>query len=151
MCGVAGFWTADPSLPDPQGVLKRMGDAVRHRGPDDEGIWWDEDLGAGFAHRRLSIVDLSAEGRQPMSSQSGRYVIAYNGEVYNFPDLRKDLAGRGVAFRGRSDTEVMLAAIEAHGLSEAVQSYSGMFAFALFDRATRSLSLVRDRLGEKPL
>jgi len=151
MCGIAGFWTAGELGQDASALLKKMGEAVRHRGPDDEGCWWDPELGVGFAHRRLSVVDLSTEGRQPMTSPSGRYVILYNGEVYNFPDLRTGLASRGFVFRGGSDTEVMLASIEANGLSEAVQTFSGMFAFALFDRKTRTLSLVRDRLGEKPL
>jgi len=151
MCGLAGFWTGESVAYDAGAVLRRMGAVLRHRGPDDEGHWWDEQLRAGFAHRRLSIIDLSPEGHQPMVSASGRYVIAYNGEVYNFADLRQDLVGRGVAFRGGSDTEVMLAAIECYGLPEAVRKFTGMFAFALFDRLTRTLSLVRDRLGEKPL
>src|SRR5881394_186750 len=151
MCGIAGFWSAAGSAADPEGILRAMAGAVRHRGPDDEGIWWEPSCGIGLAHRRLSIIDLSAEGHQPMTSASGRYVISYNGEVYNFSDLRNKHVARGAAFRGGSDTEVMLAEIECHGLADAARSFTGMFAFSLFDRATKTLSLVRDRLGEKPL
>src|SRR5882672_4346303 len=142
MCGIAGFWTNETVAYDPNDVLRRMGTAVRHRGPDDQGYWWDGQLGIGFAHRRLSIIDLSAEGHQPMVSANGRYVICYNGEVYNFPDLRQDLVERKVSFRGGSDTEVMLAQIERQSLPDAVRQFTGMFAFALFDRSTRTLSLV---------
>src|SRR6266487_379830 len=144
MCGIAGFWTGEVAGYDATAVLRRMAAAIRHRGPDDEGYWWEPELGAGFAHRRLSIIDLSAEGHQPMTSANGRYVISYNGEVYNFSDLRNKHVARGAAFRGGSDTEVMLAEIECHGLPDAARSFTGMFAFALFDRATRTLSLVRD-------
>lgn len=151
MCGIAGFWSFDPPRGDPEATLRRMALALRHRGPDDEGYWWDPEAGIGFAHRRLSIIDLSPEGRQPMASANGRYVITYNGEVYNFPGLRRELEGHGVTFRGGSDTEVMLAAIECRGVADAVRQFAGMFAFALFDRQTGTLSLVRDRLGEKPL
>ena len=150
MCGIAGFWSLEAAASDPERILRDMGKAVRHRGPDDEGYWWDPSAGIGLAHRRLSIIDLSHEGRQPMASSSGRYVIIYNGEVYNFRDLRREL-GSSVAFRGASDTEVMLATIECEGVEKAVPKFTGMFAFALFDRSTRTLSLVRDRLGEKPL
>jgi len=151
MCGVAGFWSTDAFGQAASAILGRMAAAIRHRGPDDEGCWWDADVGVGFAHRRLSIIDLSAEGHQPMTSANGRYVICYNGEVYNFPDLRHALVERGIVFRGGSDTEVMLAGIEWQGPVEAVRKFNGMFAFALFDRTTRTLSLARDRLGEKPL
>lgn len=151
MCGLTGFWAFDAVPGDPAVILRRMAGALRHRGPDDEGFWWDPGAGIGFGHRRLAIIDLSPTGRQPMASVTGRYVIAYNGEIYNFLDLRRELEGRGIGFRGGSDTEVMLAAIECRGVADAVRSFAGMFAFAVFDRETRSLSLVRDRLGEKPL
>lgn len=127
--------------------------SLAHRGPDDEGAWQDADAGIGLAHSRLSILDLSVRGRQPMQSANGRYVVAYNGEVYNYEALRERLNDRAscVRWHGHSDTEVLLAAIEAWGLEETLRRCIGMFAFALWDRQERALYLARDRLGEKPL
>ena len=153
MCGFTGFLSKDNSL----GVQQRrkmgadMLQTIAHRGPDAGDIWQDPDAGCLLAHRRLSIIDLSAEGAQPMESASGRYIMAYNGEVYNFLELRRDCEAKGTVFRGRSDTEVMLATIEAYGLNQALQKFNGMFAFALWDRKERTLHLARDRMGKKPL
>jgi asparagine synthase (glutamine-hydrolysing) len=153
MCGVAGLWDLSGSTPaDQLGALAdRMTRTLRHRGPDDEGVWTDPEAGLSLGSRRLAIVDLTAEGHQPMTSASGRYVVAFNGEVYNHPDLRRQLEAGGSRFRGRSDTEVMLAVIERWGLEGALRRFNGMFALALWDRHARSLHLARDRLGEKPL
>jgi len=131
--------------------MRAMCGTLRHRGPDDEGVWLDADRGLALGHRRLSILDLSAAGHQPMSSASGRYVVAFNGEIYNFAVVRRELEARGHRFAGHSDTEVLLAAVDEWGLREAVPRFNGMFALALWDRQTHTLSLVRDRLGEKPL
>ena len=153
MCGLAGFFERSVST-NPEELLSiagRMSAAIRHRGPDDDDAWCDRDAGVAFGHRRLSIIDLSVHGRQPMTSESGRYVIAYNGEVYNFPALRNELEPLGHVFRGHSDTEVILAAIEEWGLEPALRRFVGMFAFALWDRSSRQLHLVRDRLGIKPM
>src|SRR2546423_2657189 len=151
MCGIAGFWFPSGLDESAAAILGRMTAAIAHRGPDDVGSWSDARAGLALGHRRLSIMDLSPEGRQPMVSASGRYVVIYNGEIYNFLELRKQLESLGTGFRGHSDTEVMLAAIERNGIAKAVPQLVGMFAFALFDRRENLLHLVRDRMGEKPL
>lgn len=133
----------------PVELLSRMGCTLSHRGPDDSGVFYETGSGLGLSFRRLSIIDLSSEGHQPMASASGRYVIAFNGEVYNFEEIRAELGAH--AWRGHSDTEVMLGAIERWGLEVAVKKFVGMFAFALWDRHQRHLHLVRDRIGIKPL
>ena len=153
MCGITGYWdisrqTDDLSL---QEALARMLEPIRHRGPDDCGEWTDAPSGLALGFRRLAILDLSTTGHQPMLSTDGRYVIIFNGEIYNFSQLRDELSGLGHAFRGHSDTEIMLASICQWGIREAVQRFNGMFAFALWDRQTHRLTLVRDRLGIKPL
>jgi len=152
MCGIAG-WLDPAGLrdADAQRLLCAMTDAIRHRGPDDAGAWIDAPAGIALGFRRLAILDLSPSGRQPMHSATGRYTIAFNGEIYNFRALRAGLASRGHAFRGTSDTEVLLAAITEWGVRSAVQRCNGMFAFALWDRETHALYLCRDRAGEKPL
>lgn len=132
-------------------MLRSMTDQLAHRGPDSHGYWCDPGAGAALGHRRLAIIDLSAGGAQPMTSRSGRYVISFNGEIYNFQPLRRELLALGQSFRGDSDTEVILAAVEQWGVSEALRRLQGMFAFALWDSKERALFLARDRVGEKPL
>lgn len=153
MCGIAGFWefAGTTNSESMTAVTAQMCEQLRHRGPDGSGSWVDEQAGIGLAHTRLAIIDLSSNGAQPMHSHSSRYVISYNGEVYNFPEIKSDLLSRGVSFRGHSDTEVILAAIEQWGVAKALTRFVGMFAFALWDRQRRSLTLARDRIGEKPL
>lgn len=149
MCGIAGYWEARRGAFDRAELLGRMGAALEHRGPDDAGVFHDEGDGVGLAFRRLSILDLSAEGHQPMFSASGRYVIVFNGEVYNFEEIRDELGPQ--KWRGHSDTEVILESFERWGVEGAVQRFVGMFAIALWDREKRRLHLVRDRLGIKPV
>ncbi len=150
MCGFAGGLSGNTNEGGfSNEVLKAMGDALLHRGPDGEGIWTEG--AAGLVHRRLAIQDLSPAGAQPMVSPTGRYVIAFNGEIYNFETIQKELIALGYSFRGHSDTEVMLAAFEQWGLKPSLEKFAGMFAFALLDREQGALHLARDRMGEKPL
>lgn len=155
MCGINGFFSSAVSQPAAilESRVRRMADALRHRGPDDAGAWVDADVGIALGHRRLSILDLSPAGHQPMLSASGRYVIAFNGEVYNHLELRATLAaeGRAPAWRGHSDTETLLAGFSAWGVEPTLQRCVGMFAIALWNRKSRTLTLARDRFGEKPL
>lgn len=152
MCGIAGFVTLRLT-PDEAGQrVRAMTDRIAHRGPDADGHWLDAASGVALGHRRLSIVDLSPAGAQPMLSHDGRYVIVYNGEIYNHHDLRRDLdATRMRTWRGHSDTEVLLEAIAAWGLETTLRRADGMFAFALYDLQAQVLHLARDRFGEKPL
>lgn len=150
MCGLVGFWrhgAADRLRQDVGGMLSTL----IHRGPDDGGVWTDPGAGVAFGHRRLSIVELSAAGHQPMHSSCGRYVLVFNGEIYNHLELRSSLGEDGREWRGHSDTETLLACIQSWGLKRALEQVVGMFALALWDRQSRVLSLARDRLGEKPL
>lgn len=150
MCGITGYWQkhgADAL------IAETMAFQIQHRGPDDSGVWLDESAGLALAHRRLSIIDLSPAGHQPMTSPCGRYTLIYNGEIYNHQDLRAELdkAGGGFVWRGHSDTETLLAGICFWGVEKTLKRLNGMFAFALWDKSEKQLFLARDRMGEKPL
>lgn len=152
MCGITGFW-GEQSRNDPAKVANSMSAMLRSRGPDDSGVWCKPELGIALAHRRLSILDLSPAGHQPMHSPCMRYILTFNGEIYNHYDLRIELEAEGGQFdwQGHSDTETLLAALRHWGVAGALQRINGMFAFALWDSHDRTLCLARDRLGEKPL
>jgi len=151
MCGIVGFFSADGC--NHQNIVVDMMDAIKHRGPDDKGFWHNSESNVYLGHRRLSVVDLSSLGHQPMTSCSDRYVIVFNGEIYNHLLLRKSLkkSGVNITWRGHSDTETLLACIDTWGLKKTIKKCSGMFAIALFDKKHNSIYLVRDRMGEKPL
>jgi asparagine synthase (glutamine-hydrolysing) len=155
MCGFAGFINIAQDLSEGEMTARAiaMADVMRHRGPDHGQVWVDEKAGVALAHRRLSIIDLSPEGHQPMHSSGGRWVISYNGEIYNFLDIKAELeaGGQAPAWRGHSDTEVLLAAVSHWGVEKTLRRCNGMFALALWDRKERELWLARDRMGKKPL
>ncbi|MDP9225419.1 MAG: asparagine synthetase B, partial [Actinomycetota bacterium] len=148
MCGIVGIGSASASVA-PE-VVALMRDTLRHRGPDDEGLWRARDGSVVLGHRRLSIIDLSPGGHQPMADTSGDYQLVFNGEIYNFQELRDELCRAGHRFRSSSDTEVLLEAYRAWG-TNCLERFNGMFAFALYDHPGRRLFLARDRAGEKPL
>ncbi|GIW60948.1 MAG: asparagine synthetase B [Patescibacteria group bacterium] len=156
MCGIAGFWQRQlrsGTLDELERIGQRLGDALRHRGPDDSGVWVDASTGLVLVHRRLAILDLSAAGHQPMLSHDGRFVVVFNGEIYNHLEIRKriELKRGRVAWKGHSDTETLLEAVVTWGVEQALEQFVGMFAFALWDRQQRIIILARDRIGEKPL
>ena len=149
MCGIAGLISQNPEM-----LISAMLTAIEHRGRDDQGVWTSEPLNDGqracLGHRRLSIIDTSSAGHEPMISQDARFVITFNGEIYNYRELRSELAGKGHQFRTQTDTEVLLTAWQEWGQA-ALARLNGMFAFALWDDQKRSLFLVRDRVGIKPV
>lgn len=150
MCGITGFLHRTPiDSSEACAVLCRMADAIQHRGPDDFGEWIDGDSGVGLGHRRLSVIDLTAAGHQPMRSHSGRFILVFNGEIYNHSELREKMGPW--PWRGHSDTETLLAGVQQWGLEETLRQSTGMFAIALWDRQEKALYLARDRMGEKPL
>jgi asparagine synthase (glutamine-hydrolysing) len=151
MCGIVGYISADPA--QMESAITRMTRRLAHRGPDAEGVWWDEASGVALGQRRLAIIDLSESGAQPMASPDGRYIIVFNGEIYNHRRLRAQLEAEGVSadWRGHSDTETLLAALVHWGTVETLTKLNGMFAFGLWDKDRRILTLARDRLGEKPM
>ncbi len=155
MCGLTGFFDRSANLSEQEGLslLAKMGEAIQHRGPDDHGEFYEPNHGVGISFRRLAILDTSPTGHQPMNSDSGRFTMAYNGEVYNFKRVESELAGAGLlpVLRGTSDTEIMLAAFEAWGVQSAVKRFIGMFAIALWDHQENCLYLIRDRVGVKPM
>ena len=153
MCGFCGFITPDNTNSESlQHIVNSMSRHIQHRGPDDAGAWVDASSGIALGHRRLSILDLSPAGHQPMQSANGRYMIVFNGEIYNFPELRQQLEKtENINWRGHADTEVLVEAIAVWGIEETIRHCVGMFAFALWDKQKKSLTLARDRIGEKPL
>jgi hypothetical protein len=155
MCGITGFLTQPNHMTEAglEALAADMADAIRRRGPDSQGTWSDPEAGIAFGHLRLAIIDLSPAGHQPMAAPSGRYVICYNGEIYNHLDLRAELeeSGNAPAWRGHSDTETLVAGFDAWGIEPTIARAVGMFAIAVWDRQERVLTLIRDRMGEKPL
>ncbi|MEI6273872.1 MAG: asparagine synthetase B, partial [Phycisphaerae bacterium] len=151
MCAIAGFINFSSFFKNPEDVLHDMARALAHRGPDASGIWFHAPTRTGLAHTRLKIIDCTDAAAQPMRSRSGRFTLIYNGEIYNFQELREELRALGVEFRSESDTEVLLAAVETWGIQGAARRAVGMFAFAVHDAQERTLHLVRDRIGVKPL
>lgn len=151
MCGFVGYLDRS-GIANGEEVLRRMADTIAHRGPDGDGYWIDSEAGIALAHRRLAIIDLSAAGHQPMLSHDGRYMLSYNGEIYNHVEMRRALDAAGsINWRGHSDTETLLEGFSRWGVVGTLQRANGMFAFALWDRAERKLYLARDRMGEKPV
>ena len=153
MCGFVGILSNNSySREYHSDNINRMLVQIEHRGPDSSGLWADKKTGISFGHRRLSIIDLSEHGAQPMESKSNRYVITYNGEIYNFKEIKKELDNiENNKWEGGSDTEVILAAIDYWGIEKALTKFNGMFAFALWDKQEHLLHLARDRIGIKPL
>jgi asparagine synthase (glutamine-hydrolysing) len=153
VCGIAGYFTVNNERNNGEmtAIANGMANAIEHRGPDSSGVWVSEQVGLALAHRRLSIIDLSTNGNQPMCSQNGQYVIVFNGEIYNHRELRQELLSCGKTFRGHSDTEVILAGCEEWGVEQTIKKCVGMFAIALWDVKGRNIYLIRDRMGEKPL
>lgn len=150
MCGISGY-LSNKQL-DHRNILSNMGDSIEHRGPDAFGIWFDENSGIGLSHRRLAILDLTPTGSQPMESKQGRYVIVFNGEIYNYLELKKELSEFGnISWKGTSDTEIILYGFEIWGVERTINKLIGMFAIALWDKINKELILIRDRIGEKPL
>ena len=151
MCGICGFYSKNLSTFN--NIIEEMNSAIFHRGPDHSGYWVDKNTGIFFGHQRLSILDLTADGNQPMQSNSGRFILNYNGEIYNYLEIRKELNNKNIniKWRGKSDTETLLEAIDFWGVEITLQKIDGMFAFGIWDKKKRSLTLARDRIGEKPL
>ena len=154
MCGIVGFVSKSLDKYESVEILNKIKKTISHRGPNDDGIWYDENINLYFGHQRLSILDLSMSGSQPMHSFSGRYVIIYNGEIYNHLKLRKDIEKEksvNINWNSTSDTETLLNYIEFFGLENCLKAIRGMFAFALWDKKDKKLILCRDSIGEKPL
>ena len=151
MCGINGFYSKSKSKFN--NIIEKMNYAISHRGPDSNGSWSDQKSGIVLGHQRLSIIDLSVAGSQPMQSNSGRFIITYNGEIYNHIEIRKELelSRYNLNWQGTSDTETLLEAIDFWGIEKALMKIEGMFSFGLWDKKNSSLTLVRDRMGEKPL
>ena len=150
MCGISGFFTNEIDSLIFSDCLRKMSKKLEHRGPDDSGIWFDENIGIGLAHQRLSIFDLSIAGRQPMASHCGRYLLTFNGEIYNHLSIRKEIK-ESINWKGHSDTETLINAISIFGIETTLKKIVGMFSFALWDKKNMQLTLARDRIGEKPL
>ena len=151
MCGIVGYLGASRPVEEARRWLVERRDRLLHRGPDDGGVWVDAEGRVGLGHRRLAILDLSPEGHQPMASADGRFQLVFNGEIYNFQELKEQLCQKGHSFRGGSDTEVMLAAFCEWGVVPSLSRFRGMFAFAVWDAVNSCLTLARDHYGKKPL
>ena len=148
MCGFCGYIDLNNTKKNNPSIIKSMNDALNHRGPDGEGFYFANDFGLSLGHKRLSIIDLTDCGAQPFISHSGRYVIVFNGEIYNYQSIKSELK---VPWKSSSDTEVLIESIEHNGIKKTLEKIEGMFAFALWDNQKKELTLCRDRVGEKPL